>query len=198
MRKRLFIGTFLSEEDRQRLKEARQKLEPILLQQWNCKLRWVRPEKLHMTWLFLGDCDLDTENAICQQLSQISLDNSLAKEDSIISFKKFDFFPSRAKRSLMALLPNTVPGGFGTLAKKVRKQLLKFCENKESEELRPHLTIFRFDRSDHRKHEFPAQLDLSSLPPINLDVSSLSLIHSHHGSSKEDYQILNSYKLSSN
>lgn len=193
--KRLFVGTFLSQEERQRLKEAREKLEPLLLQEWNCKLRWVRPEKLHMTWLFLGDCDSSSEEGVSDTLSQFTQENALVKEDATIIFDQFDFFPNQAKRSLMALLPNTVPNGFSTLAKSLRNQLLKFCQKRESEELRPHLTIFRFDRTDHRKYSLPRAIDLSGIAPIDLDVSSFSLIHSHHGSSQEDYQILKTYNF---
>jgi 2'-5' RNA ligase len=193
--KRLFVGTFLAEEDRERIREARISLEPVLQEKWKCRLRWVRPEKLHMTWLFLGDCDAEQEKTIANRLDEITKVNTLGAEASVIDFDRFDFFPSKSKRSCTALLPSNVPDDFSAVARTLRRSLHEFCEKKESQELRPHLTIFRFERTDRRKYTFPEELDASVITPVKLDVSSLALICSHLGSSKDDYEVLRSYRF---
>src|SRR5271156_497063 len=63
---RLFLGTFLPSEMQAVLGEVAQ-LNKELDKSWQCNLRWVREEKLHLTWLFLGKVeetrlpDLDSE-----------------------------------------------------------------------------------------------------------------------------------------
>lgn len=193
--KRLFIGTFLSETGRYQFQQLREDLEPVLAENWNCKLRWVRPEKLHMTWLFIGDCSHEQEEAIASTLLKVTEELSLTETDSVISFEKLDFFPNKSKRSLMALLPTTIPTGFAEVASHLRKDLEKFCQKYEGLKLRPHITLFRFDRTDRNNYSFPQNFDKSRIAKIQLNVSKLSLVSSHLGSNKESYEELQVFEF---
>lgn len=194
--KRLFIGSFLSETDRQRFQNARAELEAKLKDEWSCKMRWVRAEKLHMTWLFLGNCDEEQQQSILQTLDALSAQTLLRANDSIIKFDRFDFFPNKDKRRLMALLPNVVPDGFVSVATTLRTKLSAFCEKKEGSSLHPHITIFRFDREDRSKYEIPEDLKIANFAPINLHVGRIALVESHSGTSGDDYRVLREFELS--
>ena len=53
---RLFIGTFLEPTEQERFASL-----PIINEhleaKWQRKPRWVKPDKLHVTWLFLGSIE---------------------------------------------------------------------------------------------------------------------------------------------
>ena len=62
---RLFVGTFLGQEEKERIALASQENidGPV-------KLRWAKVEKLHVTWLFLGDVAEDLIPSVTDALSR--------------------------------------------------------------------------------------------------------------------------------
>lgn len=220
--RRLFLGTFLTPEDQSRIVDGKRTLEPLLAQ-WNCKLRWVKPEKLHMTWLFMGDCDLETENAIiatiekmvaCSSPTDIECASAFSSTDKgcapasspenkeelssakyTIDFDSFDFFPNQKRAKLMALLPTAVSPELMLRVKGLRKVLLPFCQKTESEDFNPHITIFRFPRDNRQRFVLPEGIDKTVFGSVQLSASQLCLIHSHFGSDGDDYRILREFEF---
>lgn len=148
-----------------------------------------------MTWLFIGDCSHEQEEAISSTLLKVTEELSVAETDSVISFDKLDFFPNKSKRSLMALLPTVVPAGFTEVASHLRKDLGRFCQKDEGLKLRPHITLFRFDRTDRNNYSFPPSFDRKRIAKTQLNVSKLSLVSSHLGSNKESYEELQVFEI---
>jgi 2'-5' RNA ligase len=70
---RLFIGTFLQAVERDQIAELPAQC-PQLSQLINRKIRWVKPKKLHMTWLFLGEVKEGAIESISQRLEQCVAD----------------------------------------------------------------------------------------------------------------------------
>ena len=190
-KKRLFLGTFLTEDLRTSVEQFRSESEIHLSAIWNCNVRWVKPAKLHMTWLFLGQCDLDAETQITNFLES----KLKTCKSTTINFDKFDFFPSQAKRQLMALVPNTVPASVAELAADLREGLLPFCEKKDIESFKPHITLFRFPREDQRKFERPEAVPEALIVPTQLKLDQICLIQSNVGPKNDDYKPLAQYRL---
>ncbi len=66
---RLFVGTFLHQAGREliaALPEQNSELPELI----NREIRWVRPEKLHMTWFYLGPTAEETMELIAQVLGR--------------------------------------------------------------------------------------------------------------------------------
>lgn len=189
--RRLFVGTFLSDEDKNRIKQARSHFDDVLSSSWNAKLRWVKPEKLHMTWLFIGECNPDEEREIKTSLSLLA--KSLPS--SHIKFEQIDFFPSKAKRQLMALLPARIDPGVIHIASSIHQELEAFCKKDQKKAYRPHITLFRFARDDQRKFEKPHSLPEKAILPMELRLDRLCLISSHLGAESDEYETLEEYSL---
>jgi len=66
--KRLFLGTFLPDEDKLRLKEV-QNANENLPERFRAKVRWVNDQKLHLTWLFLGNLEEDAIERLQQKIA---------------------------------------------------------------------------------------------------------------------------------
>lgn len=191
MTKRLFIGTMLPIEDAEKIAEMRQSIEPKLQEWWDCELRWVRPDKLHITWLFLGNCDSSTEAKIAEQLPSI-LENQ-SKLD--INYEDFTMFGSDGRPNAVVLLPRDLSAGVLDLGNKLREKLGNFCEKKEEYKFRPHLTLFRFPRDTKKDYRVEEGLDISKYVPMRQKIEKLSLIESHTGQDGVDYKIISEYSL---
>jgi 2'-5' RNA ligase len=70
---RLFVGTFLQAAERDQIAELPAQF-PQLSQIINRKIRWVKPKKLHMTWLFLGEVEEALIGTINQKLEKCVAD----------------------------------------------------------------------------------------------------------------------------
>ncbi len=189
--KRLFIGTMLSSQAAGNLAELRKAIEPDLEKCWQARLRFVKPEKLHMTWLFLGNCTEVNESEIVEKLSSIQNDCKRMK----IQFESLGFFPDKRRPVGMALLPERVPEQVFELSGKLRSAF-SHLENADTRDLKPHITIFRFPKESRRKYQIESLPDLSSFLPFELDIGCLSLVESHFGDGALEYKVLRNFELS--
>jgi 2'-5' RNA ligase len=186
---RLFVGTFLPPEDQQRIAKWSE-LDTRLGEFWHRKIRWSKPEKLHMTWAFLGL----HEPAIVDEVNTV-LDERLQGQSSVsITYEKPTFWSSPVDANLMVLTPNTVSNDFTALAEKVRKSMMPFME-KQEHKFRPHLTVMRFSstRRDKMRFTIPDWFDLSGVLPLTHKLEEISLIQSHMG--QDRYEALRTWKL---
>lgn len=192
MSKRLFLGTLLSAEQSHTLLELKLELDPLLKNCWNdCQLRWVKPEKLHITWLFLGDCDLVKEVSVLEILkAKLSGISSLS-----LQYDQLEIFASKTRPVAGVLIPKTITNEVQELGTLLRMNLGQFCQKKADFSFRPHLTLFRF-RSEQRSIILrQEQLDLSKYLPLKHDITNVSLIESHSGKRKDAYEQIAEFKL---
>lgn len=192
MQKRLFVGTLLPDEELDLLSRLRDELEPRLARWWHCKLRWVKPSKLHTTWLFLGSCDDATQKEVNARLESAAaqLHSTELKYDSI------ELFPNKSHPVALVLLPASIPEGVKQISALLRKDIGQFCEKKEDRPFRPHLTLLRFPKDLHEKLIWKDnELKLEEYLPLTQTFKSFSLIESHLGQSRDGYEILRDYQL---
>lgn len=194
MYRRLFVGTLLSHEQAEILNRVRDAIEPRLSDWWHCKLRWVKTEKLHTTWLFLGDCDEHAEKAVKDKLG------SLCKQlhPTELHYDSLKLFPHRSHPVALVLLPDSIPEGVKQISDALRTELGSYCQKKEDRPFRPHLTLLRFPKDLKEKLIWNEELNLNAYLPMTQQFQKISLIQSHLGSTKDSYEVLADYPLSIN
>ena len=218
---RIFIGTFLSFEDQQKLAHIaaeNHRLEEI----WQLKPRWTKASKLHLTWLFIGSIDDQLVPKLSSTLTRTLSDRAkiLGKEgrkELLVEFNKPEAWPSARKPRMVVLSSERVQKEVHVLASTIRKGLIPFfteeTEQEHNLEFRPHLTIIRLDRrikdtsNDQEKidriqvPEFDPRLDVLAIKslketlPLKLKISEICVIESHSRRGADDYKIVSSVKI---
>lgn len=190
--KRLFVGTFLSDADKSHVGELKA-YDERLSSFWNKKIRWVRQDKLHLTWLFLGDVDVERIDEVDLLLREI-----LQKQPPInLTYSKSLFWPNSRYAKHFVLVPPEVPENVANLAKVIKQKLRLFIEHEEKGDYRPHITLARFDRSVARPLTIPDWFPLQNALPIQHDINQIDLIESHIGAVQDSYVPIKSYLLRS-
>ncbi len=191
MSKRLFIGSLLNTDDSARLFAMKDELGPKFEAWWNCSLRWVKPEKLHLTWLFLGDCDSAKEKQIIDTLNA----EMPAVQEMTLKYESLQFIGSEQRPNAMVLLPVEAPTEVKEFGKLLRDKLGTLCQNKEDLGFLPHVTMFRMPREHKGKYPIKEELDLSNYLPYTQAIKNVALIESHFGTGKSGYKVLAEHKL---
>lgn len=189
MAKRLFVGSLLEPAQAQLLSQLKQELSPIFEQWWNCKLRWVKAEKLHITWLFLGDTEAKLEAEILEKLkSQLA-----GLKPFELQYDQLEFFGKEPRPTAMVLTPSSPSEQVIELGNSLRKSIGHFCQSKADHVFRPHLTLLRFPRDEQQKFSLHKPLDLSAYLPLAQKIEHVSLIESHTGLTSQSYEIIKSF-----
>lgn len=197
MQSRLFVGTFLSAEQQTTLgtlSDCRSKLSEA----WHRKLRFVRAEKLHLTWLFLGNvAKTEIPNVISELTPLLSEQEALQ-----VKFDQIEFWPNAKKTHVIVLTASHIPNEVAELANRINHSLGKFMTQTSKQEsrreiFRPHITIIRLDPnfSDKTSLTIPDWLPLNQLLPLVHEIKNISLIESHLGAGTDDYQVLQNFPL---
>lgn len=165
-RRRLFVGTFISDEDRAKLAGLK-KFDERLNSLWQSRMRWVRPEKLHLTWLFLGDVQEEFVSAVGQSL-HLSLRGF---SSTTVEYDHLALWPKPRQPRQLVLASSLVAPEIYDIAAAIKHGLREYAEKEETRRYKPHLTLLRFDRERHGK---PQRLDFPNwFPPAHF----LPLIH---------------------
>jgi 2'-5' RNA ligase len=153
--KRLFLGTFLPEEEKLRLKEVREANEN-LAERFRAKVRWVKDQKLHLTWLFLGDLDEEAierlQNKIALALDHYQPDNidSPAAETGKLLYDHLEIWFTHGLPRHLVLTPSAVAPQTLNLIEHVRKSCIDFVhadyQAQAGGNFRPHITLLRFEK----------------------------------------------------
>ncbi len=208
---KLFIGTFLTQADQQRLATlpgANEHLESL----WERKLRWVRPVNLHITWLFLGSVDPKLVSKLSSTLHKIVYERSKIDDDRgevVMDFTKPSVWPNSRKARVIVVENQPVPTKVENLARAIRTGLIPFytaqTEQEHNQEFKPHITLMRLDRRVETPaeklafHRVEMRVDpksinsLDELLPIHLAVNNVCLVESDGEGG--DYKILDTVSL---
>ncbi|HEY9678507.1 MAG TPA: 2'-5' RNA ligase family protein [Drouetiella sp.] len=210
---RLFIGTFLSQQDQQRL-SVLPKQNEHLQSQWERRTRWVKPSKLHITWLFLGEVDEELVPKVGAALHRTlyerrTMQQESDKGDVIVEFNQPEVWPNSRKARLIVVASKPVAKNVEALARRIRTNLIPFyseeTELEHNQEFKPHVTLMRLDRrvdrpgDRHAMHRIEASVNpkkidaLENLLPIRLTVEQVCLIESNVAG--DEYRILDIAKL---
>lgn len=180
---RLFVGTFIEESHRKllaELKEANRDLDA----RWQRKLRWVHPEKLHMTWFFIGDVEADKVAEVEQKLSAALRESPPVPLS--LSFDELELWPNARKCRQLVLCAKQSSSQVNDVAERITQSLKSFSNSgsKHYDTFKPHITLLRLEAPRDKSAERP---DVSHLrgtveySTLVLDVRRISLIESDLG-----------------
>lgn len=184
--KRLFIGTMLPGDDQDRIAQLAIKTDPITSK----SIRFVRPEKLHLTWCFFGDLKADLIEVVTQRISA----TLTGCTQTSITFTKASLFPSDRNPHALVLLPETRSIDFNNFTDKLLPALTSFRQKPEARGFNPHITILRLPKDTNKTSIKPEDFSWQGLLPLTLIVNRVCLIESHLGTAN-DYRILKEFSL---
>jgi 2'-5' RNA ligase len=181
--KRLFVGTFLSQAERSPLDVE---LHESLSLQWKTKIRKVRIDKLHLTWVFLGDLDSQKEDQTVSALTEAVQ----GLKPCSLAYTQFELFPSSRHPSLVALTPESIPERASLIDTKLKRSLRSLCVKEERSHFRPHITVMRFPRQSRGRFNIPADFPPEGILPVTHRIDKICLIHSHYDQGQDLYEVL--------
>ena len=136
---RLFVALEIPAAVRENLATLIGELRAADVSSPKTKVRWVRPENLHLTLKFIGHVDEDKLDSIRAALAEVRSEQPVE-----LRFCGLGFFPNdKRPRVLWAGIdasPNLAP-----LASEIDMRLEKLGIPRETREFAPHLTLARFD-----------------------------------------------------
>ena len=153
------------------------------------KLRWVRPENLHVTLRFIGSVPPEKLDVICAELSRVRSDRPVE-----LRFRGLGFFPS-AKRPRVLWAGMVASPNLAAIAGDIDKRLAKLEIPAEERAFTPHLTLARFE-----SHKLPEKLRLAIQEYQARDFGLLQtrefhLIESKTKPSGAEYTTLHSFRF---
>ncbi|MBC8000264.1 MAG: hypothetical protein IAF58_20075 [Leptolyngbya sp.] len=209
---RLFVGTFLGDREIAAVNSL-EKANPNLSEGWNIRARFVPNEKLHLTWLFLGNVErikipvvetcLKTAIADWQEFAGVSLLN--------IQYEQLQVWPSLLSPRVLVLEATKNLKHIRALNKSINTNLQAFCQSKDEVErfdvFRPHITVCRFSANKGPLIDTQRHIEDFNLPekmlPVTQSITSLTLIESdlssqsieQHNLKKGAYRVIKQYQL---
>jgi RNA 2',3'-cyclic 3'-phosphodiesterase len=143
---RLFVALEIPAAVRDNLAAQIKELRDLPAPLADKRLRWVRPENLHVTLKFIGEVEANKLNGIRSALTAIGLD---APVD--LRFRGLGFFPDE-KYPRMLWVGLNASGNLPVLARDIDRALEGQGIARDERAFTPHLTLARFEsRSLHEK-----------------------------------------------
>lgn len=181
---RVYVGTFLTGSEAVRLSQYSLTLAQSL-DITGTSARATPPEKLHITWQFLGDLEIDKVRAVKDLLVNLAPEiRRLAAPQVVIEYNKLALWPTADAARVLVVTPDMVRQELSQTATFVREALGPYLNVDKTVErnfkFMPHLTIMRFKE--------PVNADLPGLSesfreiaPVIQKIDSIHLIESHVG-----------------
>lgn len=201
---RLFVGTFIDAEPALVVSNLKQ-MNSALSGGWHLKARFVPLPKLHLTWLFLGDVELDLIESVKSDLKNTIEKWKENKNQSFqIDYDQIEVWPSLKLPRVLVLESTKDCKQAETLNSAITEGLGKYCEKSEAERFkrfRPHLTICRFSPDANQKGAGRAKRSLSyfetpeDLFPLTHKIETVSLIESDLNAGPNGYASIQDISL---
>jgi len=134
---RIFIALEIPEKIKKEIEKIQNQLKNT-----GIKVRWVKPEIIHLTLVFLGEIAPNKIGNIERILSGVSTQISPVN----LWLEKVDAFPSPTKAKIIYLSLKGELGKLNALALKIRKLLKKQKINFDQKPFVPHLTLGRLKK----------------------------------------------------
>lgn len=158
----------------------------------NQSIRWIAPENLHVTLVFLGDFP---ENLLSSLLQHV--ENQLFKSKPFeIVFEKFTYYPYKKPVMIWGkFFENPQYSGFVRLLNKACEDFyfdhhLEFTDHLHKDQI-PHITQSRLKKQPHNLFPLPEAFNLH----VRLNVSKYCLYQSELLSDGARYTLLHDFSL---
>ncbi len=184
--KRIFFGVNIPVTDR-----IREFYNNTKIQLEEEKIKWVPPENLHITLLFMGDTE---ESYIPQIIDKASIDQQYRnafslKINGLGVFKNY----SRPRVIWMGIDPEPV---LESLKFSIDKQIKELgFDVEETDKFRPHLTIGRVKNMNDRNHLKEVVEERKNEPVDQIEISNFYLYESTLTKKGPIYNVLHTFNL---
>lgn len=193
---RLFVGTYLDAEPALVVSKLKQ-MNGELSGRWHLKARFVPLQKLHLTWLFLGDVERDLIESVKSDLKN-TIEKWKQKNQSFqIAYDQIEVWPSLKLPRVLVLESTKECSPAETLNSAIEEGLGKYCERSDKvqrfKRFRPHLTVCRFSPDANQKGTGRPKRSLTDIEtpedlfPLIHKIETISLIESHLNTGADGY-----------
>lgn len=202
---RLFVGTLLPHEEQLHLSGLKKANEDIE-EKWQCRVRWVAPSKMHLTWLFIGHVEDEAVAEIKSTLSITVADWMKRSTNAAIelTYNKIEAWASEKRPRVMVATPEDVPETVYSLSDAIKDALLPLCPSdnvdRHESKFKPHITVARFQPVSKRHKHRVGSISLAQLKiadhifPVEHGINAVTLFESLPDRNK-DYQSLTEINL---
>jgi 2'-5' RNA ligase len=190
-KRRLFVGSFLTEKERACLVELCA-CDQQLSADWRRRLRWVAPGKMHLTWLFLGHVEEKFVDEICIQLLNVSQTH----RKTAVDYTDVDIWPSPKLARHLVLTPAAVEPEVLAIAKHTKEVLSDYVDKPETRPYRPHVTLLNLDSGPKMSLAIPDYFSVRKCLPLRQQITKIDLIESRLGRGADAYTSLQTFELS--
>ncbi len=196
---RLFVGTFLSDAEKAKLNRFQEEFGDTA--RFSSKIAWVKQEKLHQTWCFLGEVDeaaapkiVDAlERALQAYRDQVACrgrqrfgdgtgmpdlagTGMAGLNDLNVLFDRVELWPRRQDPKTLVIRPTKISAQFEDMAQSIRRTLKEFCNAEQKgkkDQFKPHVTIARFRKRTETYSSSPAASEVVRIKPVLADFDAL-------------------------
>jgi 2'-5' RNA ligase len=166
---RLFLGTMLDPQERQLVEALRSPLILELLTE-NHVVKTIKPEKLHLTWLFLGSVPVTEIEKISSVVDQVV--KTTTQFD--INLNHIELWPNNEKARTLVLTTSKASEKAIALAQTIKSKLSDDIIGAKDYAFCPHITLARLE-----KPRQSCKINQAFDGLFRLKIPEISLIHSH-------------------
>ncbi len=185
--RRIFIAIDISDEARRQIAAY---VEDLRRAAGRARVKWERPDKLHLTLKFLGDTDPSrikrVEDAV-ERVAQLHtpLDAEVAGTG---------VFPNAAAPAIMWLGVSETSGQIAAIATGIEKEFAKPGYKREKRSFHPHITIARIRDPRAARHLSKIHLE-NEFGPIAFDVRNITIYESKLLPTGSIYSVVSEHAL---
>ena len=176
MKRRIFTAIDISAEARQKISDY---IENLRRDYSGLRVGWEKPEKLHLTLKFLGDCDERQVKNLETAVSNAA--NFFGKTENRTNFKIKIFetgvFPSKRNARILWLSLRDETEILSKINKLLERECEKIGFEKEKRDFKPHLTIARL-REPHKSGDLAAKHLENEFEPVEFEISEIVVYES--------------------
>lgn len=138
----MVIRSFLAFEIDPKVKKVVEEVS-YYLQNSSIHAKWVRPENIHITLIFMGNIKINMLEAIKKEIKEVTHRTECMK----VRLKGMGCFPDKRRPRVIWIGLDGDIKKMGELKDNLMKKLKSFGIKDEKREFKPHLTLGRFKKS---------------------------------------------------
>jgi RNA 2',3'-cyclic 3'-phosphodiesterase len=176
MQKRIFTAIDISEQAR---RQAADYIENLRREFSGLRVSWEKPEKIHLTLKFLGDCDERQIKNLETAVSNAAKIFAETEEDKNIKIRILDtgVFPSARNARILWLGLQDEKQSLSKINQILETECEKIGFEKEKRNFKPHLTIARL-REPQKSGNLAEKHFENEFEPVEFEISEIVIYES--------------------